>query len=126
MHENQIGDEVIDAAFAVHSRFGPGLLESFYEAALCAELIRRGLVVQRQLPIEVDYHGQPLGLAFRADIVVNDKVLLELKSVETLKDVHKKQTLTYLRLGDWRLGYLMNFNEPRLKDGVTRIVNGLS
>ncbi len=125
MHENEIGDAVIDAAFAVHTKFGPGLLESFYEAALAAELRHRELRVERQVAIEVEYQGEPLGVAFRADLLIERKVLVELKSVEALHNVHKKQTLTYLKLGDWRLGYLMNFNTVRLKDGVVRIVNNL-
>ncbi|MFW6060133.1 MAG: GxxExxY protein [Phycisphaeraceae bacterium] len=116
---------VIDAAIKVHTVLGPGLLESVYETALAMELYKRGLNTERQLPIAVEYEGQMIGTGFRADLLVESLVLVELKSVERMTDVFKKQTLTYLKSGKWRLGYLINFNVSHLRDGITRVVNGL-
>lgn len=109
----------------VHRTLGPGLLESVYEAALKLELRKRGFTVEVQKEILAFYEGVELGCGFRADLIVNGLVLIELKSVEALSDVFKKQTLTYLRLTGLRLGLLMNFNEVLLKNGLKRIVNGL-
>ena len=125
MHENQIAREVVDAAYVVHKRLGPGLLESVYEAVLAYELSKRGLQVTRQQPVPVQYDGLTFELGFRTDLVVEDKVIIELKSVEAVAPVHGKQLLTYLRLADKRLGLLINFGEILIKDGITRIVNGL-
>jgi GxxExxY protein len=125
MCENEVAASVIDAALKVHRTLGPGLLESVYEAALTVELRKRGFVVEVQKEIPAVYEGVELGCGFRADLIVNELVLIELKSVEALKDVFKKQTLTYLRLTGLRLGLLMNFNEVLLKNGLKRIVNGL-
>lgn len=125
MTENEIAADVVDAAFRVHTTLGPGLLESVYEAALAHELRRRGRGVKRQEPIAIVYDGIELGEGFRADLLVEDKVIVELKSVEKVAPVHKKQTLTYIRLADKRLGLLINFGAPLIKDGITRIVNGL-
>ena len=125
MHENQIAREIVNAAYVVHKRLGPGLLESVYEAVLAYELSKRRLQVTRQQAIPVHYDGLRLELGFRADLVVEDKVIVELKSVEAVAPVHAKQLLTYLRLADKRLGLLINFGEILIKDGITRIVNGL-
>src|SRR5690554_893605 len=123
--ENEIGTIIVDAAIKVHSALGPGLLESVYETALAIELGKRNLHVAQQLAVPVKYDGQTIGTGFRADLLVESLVLIELKSVERITDVFKKQTLTYLKLGQWRLGYLINFNVNQLRDGITRIVNGL-
>ena len=125
MHENDIAREVVDASMKVHTALGPGLLESVYEAAMAYELERRGFSVQRQLPVDVSYDGHSLGLGFKADLLINEKLLVELKAVETMKPLFQRQTLSYLRCGNWRLGLLLNFNVPRLRDGIQRIVNGL-
>ena len=125
MTENEIGTIDVDAALQVHRELGPGLLESVYEAALAYELTDRGLSHQRQVRVPVWYRGVELDVGFRADLVVEAKVLVELKSVEVLIPVHAKQVITYLRASRLRLGYLMNFGAPVLKDGVQRIVNNL-
>ena len=125
MHENEIAREIVDAAFQVHTRMGPGLLESVYESTMDHELRRRGLSVRRQVPIPVIYDEVRLEEGFRADLIAGEKVLVELKSIEELAPVHKKQVLTYLRLTDLRLGLLINFNVNLIKDGIKRIVNGL-
>jgi GxxExxY protein len=125
MDEDQIGRQVVDAAIAVHRELGPGLLESVYEIVLSRELSLRGFEIQRQLAIPVSYKGLEFVEAFRADLLVGKKVLVELKCVETISDLHKKQLLTYLRLADKRLGYLLNFNEILMKKGIIRTVNGL-
>jgi GxxExxY protein len=119
------GKAVLDAAFHVHSILGPGLLESVYEAALLSELRKRGLQVERQVPIVVSYEGEQLEVGFRADLIVENKVLIELKSVESMMPLFKKITTNYLRLVPLKLGYLINFNEVHLKDGITRVVCGL-
>ena len=123
--EEQIGKELLDAAFHVHTVLGPGLLESVYEAALTIELRKRGLFVEVQKPIPVFYEGHQLDVGFRADLVVEHLVLAELKSVEVVTPLFKKITNNYVRLIPLRLGYLINFNTPHLKDGITRVVNGL-
>lgn len=125
VEENTIAGVVVDAAFKVHTTLGPGLLESVYQAVLAHELGKRGLDVQPEVPIGVTYDGLRFNLGFRADLVVNNRVLVELKSVEHLAAVHKKQTLTYIRLANLRLGLLINFGAVRIKDGITRLVNGL-
>jgi len=123
--ENQIAREVVDAAYQIHTSLGPGLLESVYEAAMVYELEERGLLVYRQFPIPVVYHDVSLEVGFLADLVVNDKLIVELKSVEFTLPVHKKQLLTYIKLANLRLGLLINFGEERIKDGITRLVNRL-
>ena len=123
--ENAIAKEIVDAAFRIHTKLGPGLLESVYDTVLAYELGRRGLRTVRQQPIPVAYEEVRIDTGFRADLVVEDKVIVEIKSVELLAPVHKKQLLTYLRLADKRLGLLINFNVPLIKEGITRIVNGL-
>jgi len=125
MHENDLAREIVDAAFKVHTALGPGLLESVYEAVLAQELRKRGLPVERQAPIPVVYEEVRLEEGFRADLVVGGKVMVELKSVEKVAPVHKKQLLTYLRLANMKLGLLINFGEALIKDGITRVVNGL-
>jgi GxxExxY protein len=126
MTENEIAKKVVEAAYTVHTRLGPGLLESVYEAVLTHELERCGLRAARQVPVPVVYEGVRFDEGFRADLVVEDKVILELKSVESVAPVHKKQLLTYLRLADKRLGLLINFGAPLIRDGITRIVNNLA
>ncbi|MCH8204788.1 MAG: GxxExxY protein [Candidatus Hydrogenedentes bacterium] len=123
--ENEISGIILDAAITVHRKLGPGLLESVYERVLEYELKRRGLIVERQKPIAIEYEDLVIKDSFRADLVVEDKVIVELKSVERIEKVHKKQVLTYIRLADMRLGLLINFGAPLLKDGIFRIVNGL-
>ena len=125
MTENEIAKIVVDAAIKVHRALGPGLLESVYEIVLAHELAKRGLKVERQVPISIEYNGLKFQEGFRADIVVEEKIIVELKSVENIQPVHKKQLLTYLRLADMRLGLLINFGSPLLKDGISRVVNGL-
>ncbi len=125
MTENEIGKIVVDAALAVHRALGPGLLESVYEAVLAAELRERGLRVERQAAVPIEYRGIRFDEGFRADLIVEGKVLLELKSVERMTHTHKKQLLTYLRLSGHKLGFLLNFGEGMIKDGIVRIVNGL-
>ena len=125
MTENEIGKIVVDAAVAVHRALGPGLLESVYEAVLAAELRDRGLRVERQTAVPIEYRGLRFDEGFRADLIVEGKLLLELKSVERTTHTHKKQLLTYLRLSEHKLGFLLNFGEGLIKDGIVRIVNGL-
>ena len=125
MDENSIGKAVVDAAVAVHRELGPGLLESVYEIILSHELRERGLNVERQVPIRIEYKGIFFNEGFRADIIVENKVIIELKSLESVNNAHKKQVLTYLKLTDMKLGYLLNFGEAYMKHGITRIVHGL-
>jgi GxxExxY protein len=123
--ENQLSRIILDAAFRVHTRTGPGLLETVYEVILAHELRKQGLQVQRQVPIRIRYDELVFDEGFRADLLVEDKVIVELKSVEQLVPVHGKQVLTQLRLSERRLGLLINFGEVHLKNGIERIVNGL-
>ncbi len=125
MTENEIGKVLVDSAVAVHRALGPGLLESVYEAVLAAELRDRGLDVARQVAVPIEYRGIRFDEGFRADLIVEGKVLAELKSVEKVTHAHKKQVLTYLRLTGRKLGFLINFGEGVMKDGISRIVNGL-
>jgi len=125
MTENEIAKQIVDAAYRIHTILGPGLLESVYEAILALELEKRGLHVNRQHPVPLVYEGIRVEIGFRADLLVEDLVMVEIKSIETVAPVHKKQLLTYLKLSDKRLGLLINFNEFLIKDGITRVVNGL-
>lgn len=125
MDENKIATEIVDAAYQVHSTIGPGLLESVYEKVLSYELRQRGLRVKEQVSIPMVYGPIKFDEAFRADLIVEEKVIVELKSVEIIAPVHKKQLITYLRLADKRLGLLINFGSAVIKDGITRIVNRL-
>lgn len=125
MNQETIGKAVLDAAYKVHTKLGPGLLESVYEAALAKELRKAGHTVERQKPIPVYYDGELLEeVGFRADVIVASSVLIELKSVASISDLFKKTTWNYLRLLPLQLGFLINFNESHLKDGITRISNG--
>ena len=126
MDENELATEIIRLSIAIHKELGPGLLESVYETVLASELERGGNKVQRQAGIPIIYNGQNIEEAFRADLIVENKIIIELKSVEKVTNVHKKQLLTYLRLSGLQLGLLINFGEELLKNGLTRIVNGLS
>jgi GxxExxY protein len=125
MTENEIGTIVVEAAIAIHRELGPGLLETVYEVILDHELRRSGLTVVRQQPIPIEYMGISFDEGFRADIFINGKVIVELKSVERVMAAHKKQVQTYLKLTGCKLGYLLNFGEALMKDGITRCVNGL-
>ena len=125
MTENDITYKIRGAAYKVHNNLGPGLLESVYEAALKYELKKEGLKVDAQVPIPVKYDDIKLDLGFRLDLLVNEKVIVEVKSIESLAPVHHKQLLTYLRLTDKRLGLLINFNTNNINEGITRIANNL-
>jgi GxxExxY protein len=120
--ENSISGEVIGAAIEVHRELGPGLLESVYEACLCAELGRRGIPYARQVALPIHYKGKVLEQSFRIDLLVGDEVLVEVKSLEKALPVHTAQLLTYLQLSDKKIGLLLNFNVPVLKDGIIRRV----
>ena len=126
MTENQIAAQIVDAAYKIHVMLGPGLLESVYLAVLAYELRQRGLTVRTELDLPVIYEKVQIAVGFRIDMIVEEKVIVELKSVEKLAPVHQKQLLTYLRLADKRLGLLINFGEARIKDGIQRVVNQLS
>ena len=123
--ENEIAREVVDVAYRVHVGLGPGLFESVYEAVLASELEKRGLHVCCQQPIPVVFEGTRFEMGFRADLIVEDRVIVEIKSIVDLGPVHKKQLLTYLRLSGKTLGLLINFNEALIRNGITRIANGL-
>ena len=124
MNENEIGTIIIETAINIHKGLGPGLLESVYETVLSKKLTDKGLNIKRQVAIPIKFEGIQFDEGFRADIIANDKVIIELKSIEKLSNVHKKQLLTYLKLSNLKLGYLINFNEELLKNGITRIING--
>ncbi|MCS6860995.1 MAG: GxxExxY protein [Abditibacteriales bacterium] len=125
MHVNELTSQIIAAAIEVHSQLGPGLLESTYEECLCHELSLRGLSFKRQQPVSVVYKGIRLECGYRYDILVEDRVIIEVKSVDALAPVHEAQLLTYLRLGGWQVGLLLNFNVVRMKDGIVRRVLNL-
>jgi GxxExxY protein len=122
--ENEIAKQILDAAFVVHTKLGPGVFESVYEVVLAYELRKKGLTVERQKPMSILYDGIRFDEAFRADLVVDGKVVVELKSIETLSAVHAKQLLTQLRLSGLKLGLLLNFGEAHLKNGIKRVING--
>jgi GxxExxY protein len=124
MTENEIAKEILDAAFRVHTKLGPGLFESVYEVVMAYELKKRGLTADRQKAMPITYDGIRFDEAFRSDLVVDGKVIAELKSVEALLSVHAKQLLTQLRLSDLKLGLLINFGEAHLKNGIKRVING--
>jgi GxxExxY protein len=125
MTENEVAKIIVDVAFKIHTSLGPGLLESVYEAVMAHELKNRGLQVERQVPIPFAYEGLSFDEGFRADLIVENLVIIELKSVEEIHPVHPKQLLAYLKLSHKRLGLLINFNVPLIKHGINRIVNGL-
>ncbi len=124
MTENEIGKIIVDCAVRLHRELGPGLLESVYEVLLAHMLQEAGLNVERQISIPIQFRGVQFDEGFRADIIVEDKVILELKSVENVSKAHKKQVLTYLKLTGKKLGYLLNFGESMMKDGISRVLNG--
>ncbi|QDK80004.1 GxxExxY protein [Spirosoma sp. KCTC 42546] len=125
MIENEVSHKVIGLAMEVHSALGPGLLESAYKECLYYKIIKSGLVVEKEKPMPLIFEEVKLECGYRIDILVENKLVLEIKSVETLTDVHLAQTLTYMKLGNYKLGLLMNFNVLRLRDGIKRVVNGL-
>ena len=124
MSENEIGSIIVDSAVDLHRNLGPGLLETVYEVTLARALERRGLLVQRQVSVPIKYQGETFSEGFRADLIVEKLVILELKSIERVTPAHKKQLLTYLRLTGLKLGYLLNFGEALMRDGITRTING--
>jgi GxxExxY protein len=123
MEINEVSGIVVDSAMKVHSALGPGLLESAYEACLIRELRKRGLQVESQVPISVRYDGEVLDVGYRADLLVEGCVLVELKSIEMLLPIHKAQLLSYLRLSGKEVGLLLNFNVEHLKNGIKRVIN---
>ncbi|MEQ8416726.1 MAG: GxxExxY protein [Imperialibacter sp.] len=125
MSENDLSKIIVNTCFTVHRGMGPGLFESVYEEILCYELKKAGLSIERQKGIPVYWDSLKMDIGFKADIIVERKVILELKSVEEISRVHQKQLLTYLRLTNMKLGLLVNFNEELIKNGIQRIVNGL-
>ena len=125
MTENEISKIIVNTAYDIHFQLGPGLLESVYEEIMFFELTKQGLNVERQKAIPVVWDELKMGLGFRADLIVENKVIIELKSVEQIAPVHPKQLLTYLKITGLKLGLLINFNEKLIKDGITRIVNNL-
>ena len=126
MEEDEIGRRVVDVAVQIHRQLGPGLLETVYEVVLAHELRCRDLQVERQLPIPVTYEGLHFDEGFRVDLIVENKVIIELKCVARLNNAHKKQLLTYLRLADKRLGFLLNFGAVLMRDGIVRTANRLA
>ena len=124
MDDDAIGTILLDSAFRIHRKLGPGLLESAYEVILAYELRRNGLKVQRQVIIPIVYGTMVLPNGYRVDLMVEDRLIVEVKSIESLEPVHSKQLLTYLRLANKRLGYVLNFGEYSLKNGISRVVNG--
>ena len=125
MENSALSGEIIGAAIEIHRVLGPGLLESAYELALERELVLRGMSVERQKAVPLEYKGVALGDGFRMDLLVNDHLIVEIKAVEHLQAIHEAQLLTYLKLADKRLGLLINFNEKTIKEGVKRVVNRL-
>jgi len=122
---NFLAKEVVDAAYKVHTQLGPGLLETVYEVSMSHEIRKKGLCVERQKPIPIEYDDLRFNEGFRADLIVEDALIVELKSSEKLLPVHKKQLLTYLRLNHKKLGLLINFGEALIKDGIVRVANGI-
>nr|WP_294922324.1 GxxExxY protein [uncultured Flavobacterium sp.] len=125
MTENEISAVVVDTCYKIHVKLGPGLLESVYEAILYHELTKRGLSVERQKPLPVLWDGIKLDIGFRSDLIVENKVILEIKSIEHITDIHAKQVLTYLKITKMKLGLLINFNVPIIKLGIKRVVSNL-
>lgn len=122
---NKTTESVIGAAIEVHRHLGPGLLESAYEECLCEELSLRKIPFKRQVTLPVAYKGKKLDIGYRVDLLVNDEVVVELKTVETILPIHEAQTLTYMRLGGWQVGLILNFNVTVLKNGIKRLVHKL-
>ena len=125
MNENELSKIIVDCCFKIHSKLGPGLLESVYEEVLAYELRKNGLSFTRQETVPVVYDEIKLDIGFRADIIVEDRVIIEIKSVETIMPAHYKQVVTYLRLTGIKLGLLVNFNSALIKDGIKRVVKDL-
>lgn len=125
MTENEISKWVVTSAIDVHTALGPGLLESAYRECLYYKLRKNGLWVEKEKPMPVFFEGEEIEVGYKLDLLVENKVVVELKAVKELNDLHLAQTISYLRLGDFRLGLLMNFNVRYLKDGIRRVVNGL-
>ena len=125
MTENEISKQVVNAAFKIHQNLGPGLLESAYEECLFYELNKTGLYIQKQKPLPLIYEGIKLEIGYRVDILIENKVIVEVKAVEALNDIHFAQVLTYLKLSECKLGMLINFNVSLIKNGIKRIVNNL-
>jgi len=125
MNENQIGDLIVEASISIHRKTGPGLLESVYETILAHQLQAEGLTVKRQVYMPIQYDQITFENGFRADLVIENRVIVELKCVELISNSHRKQLLTYLRMTGMRLGYLLNFNESLMKHGIYRTVNKL-
>jgi GxxExxY protein len=125
MTENELSKIIVNTAYEIHTKLGPGLLESVYEEIMYFELSQQGLKVERQKAIPVIWSEIKMEIGFRADLIVENKVIIELKSVETIAPVHPKQLLTYLKITGLKLGLLINFNESLIKNGITRIVNNL-
>jgi GxxExxY protein len=125
MTENQLANKIIGCALEVHKALGPGLLESAYQECLFYKLREEGLLVVKEKPMPLVFEEVHLNCGYRIDLLVEEKVIIELKSVETLNDVHLAQTLTYMKLGGYKLGLLINFNTNLLKYGIKRVVNGL-
>ncbi len=125
MTENELSKIIVDCCYKIHKNLGPGLLESVYEEVLCYELKKNNLSFERQKSISIIYENVPLNVGFIADIIIEEKVIVEIKSVEIVKAVHHKQLLTYLKLTNIKLGLLVNFNTSLIKDGIKRIVNNL-
>lgn len=122
LYHGEITERIIGAAIEVHRVLGPGLLESAYEECLCAELRERGVDYQRQIPLPVEYKGTRLDCGYRLDLLVEEVVVVEIKAVSSTEPIHEAQLMTYLRLGRWRVGLLINFNVPLLRDGIVRRV----
>jgi GxxExxY protein len=125
MTENQIATTIVDTAYHIHADIGPGLFETVYERIMEVELTKRGLTVLRQEPIPIVYKGVHFKSGFRCDLLVQSKVIVEVKSIESIHPVHRKQVITYLRFAEKRLGLLINFNVVLIKDGIVRVVNNL-
>jgi len=125
MNENEISSIVVDTAIYLHKKLGPGLFENVYEVVLMKLLTKKGLSVQRQVSIPIEFEGEQFDEGFRADLFIEGKVMIELKSVEKITDVHKKQLLTYLKLTNTELGFILNFGAELMKDRIVRIINGI-
>jgi len=124
MNENQIGSIIVDIAVNLHKKLGSGLFERVYESVLSKLLTQKGLYVQRQVTIPINFEEEYFDEGFRADLFVGGKVIIELKSIEKIADIHKKQLLTYLKLSNTKLGFILNFGAETMKDGIFRIING--
>jgi GxxExxY protein len=125
VNENELGEQILGYALKVHRALGPGLLENAYEACLAHDLGKAGLTYRRQVALPVVYDGERIDLGYRLDLLVGERVVVEVKAVDRLTDVHRAQVLSYLKLGDYRLGYLLNFNVRMMRDGICRLANGL-